>query len=465
MACCRKSLTVGYSYLSRRFHPSFFHLVQDDRERSGSPQPLLLSPAATQSRAGSSQLFNRFRCPDRDWRRLGFSLPRPTDQHSRNYASSSEGLNETGCTNDVADVLTETAVHSSEVGTAASASSVPVPFPGEVAAASVDSFAPVAALQHLIDAVHSFSGLNWWASIALTTLLIRGATVPLLINQLKDSAKLNIMRPELEKLKEALNNNMDPEFLQEGQKQMKALFKKHGVTPSSPLKGALIQGPIFISFFFAVGGAYWFTDLTTPDPMYIFPVLTSLTFLATVELNMQEGMEGNHMANTMKNFSRVLALLTVPFTASFPKAIFCYWVTSNLFSLLYGFVLKRPPVRKFLDLPEAVPKLELASQPNFFFGTSKPVLPAASSTQENEAAVKSPEQRPSSSAVISQRIKNLEKTVKARNKYQKRNLYLSQAMMMKQLGLITSTHDRSPAITGEKKEARPSSATPFPHQY
>jgi YidC/Oxa1 family membrane protein insertase len=34
---------------------------------------------------------------------------------------------------------------------------------------------------------------------------------------------------------------------------------------------------------------------------------------------MQEGMEGNPVAGTMKNFSRVLALLSVPFTMSFPK--------------------------------------------------------------------------------------------------------------------------------------------------
>jgi YidC/Oxa1 family membrane protein insertase len=32
------------------------------------------------------------------------------------------------------------------------------------------------------------------------------------------------------------------------------------------------------------GGAYWFTDLTTPDDLLILPVLTSLTFLATVEV-------------------------------------------------------------------------------------------------------------------------------------------------------------------------------------
>lgn len=35
---------------------------------------------------------------------------------------------------------------------------------------------------------------------------------------------------------------------------------------------------------FKDGGAYWFVDLTTPDPMYIFPILAGLTFLITVEV-------------------------------------------------------------------------------------------------------------------------------------------------------------------------------------
>lgn len=35
---------------------------------------------------------------------------------------------------------------------------------------------------------------------------------------------------------------------------------------------------------FQSGGALWFTDLTTPDSLLILPVLTSLTFLITVEV-------------------------------------------------------------------------------------------------------------------------------------------------------------------------------------
>lgn len=35
------------------------------------------------------------------------------------------------------------------------------PAANEVAIAAADSYLPVAALQHVIDAVHNFTGLNW----------------------------------------------------------------------------------------------------------------------------------------------------------------------------------------------------------------------------------------------------------------------------------------------------------------
>ncbi|KAJ6408016.1 hypothetical protein OIU84_011343 [Salix udensis] len=234
----------------------------------------------------------------------------------------------------------------------------------EVAIAAADSYLPVAALQHVIDAVHNFTGLNWWASIVVTTLLIRSAMLPLLINQLKATSKLSIMRPHLEEVKQRDGPAMDPTLVSEGQKEMQKLFKEHGVSPFTPLKGLFIQGPVFVSFFLAIsnmaekvpsfksGGAYWFVDLTTPDGLYICPVLTALTFLITVECNSQEGMEGNNAAGTMKNVSRALAVASVPLTMNFPKAVFCYWVTSNLFSLAYGLVVKAPGVKKFLRVPE-----------------------------------------------------------------------------------------------------------------
>jgi YidC/Oxa1 family membrane protein insertase len=37
------------------------------------------------------------------------------------------------------------------------------------------------------------------------------------------------------------------------------------------------------------------------------------------QLNMQDGMEGNHMLKPMKKFSRFFGVLFVPFTIGFPK--------------------------------------------------------------------------------------------------------------------------------------------------
>ncbi|KAL0686203.1 hypothetical protein Bca4012_053051 [Brassica carinata] len=223
---------------------------------------------------------------------------------------------------------------------------------------------------------------------------------------------------------------MDHVTMAEGQKKMKNLFKEYGVTPFTPMKGMLIQGPLFVCFFLAIrnmaekvpsfqtGGALWFTVLTTPDSLYILPVLTALTFLITVECNAQEGMEGNPMAGTVKNVCGGFALLTVPMTMSFPQAIFCYWITSNLFSLTYGLVIKRPRVKKLLKIPE-LPPPPPGQQPSFdLFAALKKMKAMTQDRTQNETESPSPVVNPrlSSLSPVSKRLKALESQVKGRKK-------------------------------------------------
>ncbi|OMO64295.1 Membrane insertase OXA1/ALB3/YidC [Corchorus capsularis] len=349
----RRSISTRATLLSRRFNPSISHIPQTNTDEETKPLPPNLSQSQSQSPSqspihkllfhGSYNAINghgysssRERTSSLFPGAIGVGLP------SVRFMSTStgDGSERIEDLDFVAEVVTEKA---------ADALAAAPPVLSEVAVAAADSYLPVAALQHLIDAVHSFSGLNWWASIALTTLLIRGLTVPFLIDQLKASSRLSLLRPRLEELsREIRDKATDPQSLAEGQKQMKALFDEYKVSPFSPLKGLLIQGPIFISFFLAIrnmaekvpsfksGGALWFLDLTTPDSLYILPVLTALTFWITVECNMQEGLEGNPIAGTMKKYSRIFAAVSIPLMAAFPKALFCYCFTSNLFSLAYG---------------------------------------------------------------------------------------------------------------------------------
>ncbi|KAL0677811.1 hypothetical protein Bca4012_005792 [Brassica carinata] len=366
------------------------------------------------------------------------------------YMSSAHGVGseKIGVINDIAEVITDsTTLQDVPAQAAAAAAAV-----GEVALAANDSFLPIAALQHCIDMVHCYTGLEWWASIVLATVLIRSSTVPLLIKQMKDTMKLSEFASSLfydHAADEAaigshsggnakqefpyLNVSFDfPHFVSPYMYSGNGPGyngRRYGVTPFTPMKGMLIQGPLFICFFLAIrnmaekvpsfqtGGALWFTDLTTPDSLYILPVITALTFLITVELNAQEGMEGNPMAGTIKNVFRGFALLTVPMTMSFPQAIFCYWITSNLFSLTYGLVIKRPQVKKLLKIPE-LPPPPPGQQPSFdLFAALKKMKAMTQDHTENQTQPPLPvNPRISSLSPVSKRLKALESQVKGRRK-------------------------------------------------
>ncbi|XP_025794694.1 LOW QUALITY PROTEIN: mitochondrial inner membrane protein OXA1-like [Panicum hallii] len=450
-AARRRLATSLSDHFSRRLHPSISHLIPPHHDRSESPSSsaALPSPQSQPARPIPSSLA-------RPSRSRALTSPLPFALHLAAHRNFSTTSSASAPDIDVAaDMLTDAAssvpVSDQVVSAAASVPVPPAPYAGEVAAAAAESFPPVAALQYLLDAVQSFTGLNWWATIALTTVLIRLLTVPMLINQMKSTMKLNDLRPEIEAINEEMRNSTDPRSMEVGKQKLGELFIRHGVTPFTPLKGLFIQGPIFMSFFFAIsnmvekvpslkgGGAYWFTDLTTPDGLFILPVLTSLSFLATVELNMQDGMEGNPMAKSMKKFSRFFGVMFVPFTIGFPKAIFFYWVTSNLFSLVYGVVIRKPAIRLWLDLPplESQPTparmqaLSLFDGPKSSPGVYSPITdkeceqsgvgsPIADKECE-QSGVDSPiadKEREQSSSVLSDRIRDLESRAKSRGESQ-----------------------------------------------
>ncbi|CAL5213403.1 unnamed protein product [Lathyrus oleraceus] len=282
----------------------------------------------------------------------------------RNMSTIDRDLDKITAMTDVADVLIDTTME-------AVASQAPVV--SEVAIAAADSYLPIQAAQYAIDAVHSYTGLNWWADIVLTTLLIRITTIPILLYQLKDTSKLALYTIQVKERREEMKRQMDRKILDreaalkaivETQRPQIERLREKGVNPYLHFTGSFINCSIFITFFLAItnmaekmpsfkhGGAFWFTDLSTPDALYIFPVLTALSYLVIVEYDMQKGTEGIPLSDRKKNISRALALLIVPFTVSFPKAVCCFWITSNLFSIPYGMVVKTPSVKKTLGIPE-----------------------------------------------------------------------------------------------------------------
>ena len=171
---------------------------------------------------------------------------------------------------------------------------------GELAAHGLGGYTPVGILQTAVDALHTSVGLPWWASIVCATLVARTLLFPLIIKSQKNAARLNNIRPEMEKITKAMKEYQAAGNTVAGameSQKLQALFKQHNCNPVKALLLPFAQMPIFISFFLGLrrmanaplesmqaGGLFWFTDLTSADPYFVLPILASGTMLLTMEV-------------------------------------------------------------------------------------------------------------------------------------------------------------------------------------
>ncbi|KXS21357.1 hypothetical protein M427DRAFT_51585 [Gonapodya prolifera JEL478] len=245
---------------------------------------------------------------------------------------------------------------------------------GTVRELGLGSFAtPVGWLENLLEASHVLTGLPWWGTIVLTTVAIRALLLPLVGRMQRNAALMASIQPTLKPIQSRLTAAARAGDRQEQMKateELQALYKLHNVNPFSMLGTAVVQMPIWISFYlaltamaalpvpgFADGGILWFHDLTAPDPLkYALPAVSAVGFLAVFELGAE--MNKATMQPGMKMFMRVMAVSMIWLTTTFPAAIFVYWTTSNIFTLFQISIFRHPAVRRHYNIPDVA-----ASQP------------------------------------------------------------------------------------------------------
>ena len=162
-------------------------------------------------------------------------------------------------------------------------------------------YSPIGLIQNAIELCYLTFGLPWWATLIVSTFVIRFALFPIAVKAQKASVDLQNLRPLIDPIKEkaaVLQQRGDAQgALRENQKVIQ-VFKDHNVSPFSAFWGFL-QIPVFISFFFGIkrmaelpvpgfstGGIGWITDLSLADPYYILPVAASLSMLLSFEVLM-----------------------------------------------------------------------------------------------------------------------------------------------------------------------------------
>lgn len=235
----------------------------------------------------------------------------------------------------------------------------------ETATLATESSAPVGALAIALEGVHIYTGLPWWGSIVAVTAAMRTVLLPLTAMQMRNATNMAKARPEIERLVERAKrsgNQGDPDAAMRYRNELAEVWRKYRCHPVKGLAPGIAQIPLFASFFYAIrgmsslesfqhGGIWFFEDLSSPatDPYCALPVASSLLMAGAVELG---GPEGQAMTKNMKWAMRGISALLVPLTATFPKGLFVYWITTNVISVATTLSFQRMPLfRRMIGAP------------------------------------------------------------------------------------------------------------------
>ncbi|HBZ29591.1 MAG TPA: membrane protein insertase YidC, partial [Nitrosomonas nitrosa] len=140
----------------------------------------------------------------------------------------------------------------------------------------------------LLSFYHEWVG-NWGVAIILLTMTVKLLFFPLSAAGYRSMAKLRLVTPKLQRIQEQYKSDR-PRMHQ----AMMELYKEEKINPMGGCLPILVQIPVFIALFWTLLAAVelryapfalWITDLSSPDPYYVLPVLMGISMFIQFKLN------------------------------------------------------------------------------------------------------------------------------------------------------------------------------------
>ena len=195
-----------------------------------------------------------------------------------------------------------------------------------------------APLFKVLSFIHGWVG-NWGIAIILLTMLIKLLFFPLSAASYKSMAKMKVLGPKLQKLKEQYGDDKA-----KMNQAMMELYKTEKVNPLGGCLPIVIQIPVFIALYWVLLAAVelrhapffgWIKDLSAADPFYILPVLMGATMFLQTKLN-----------PTPPDPIQAKIMLYMPLVFSvmflwFPAGLVLYWTVNNLLSIWQQWQINR----------------------------------------------------------------------------------------------------------------------------
>ena len=190
----------------------------------------------------------------------------------------------------------------------------------------------------LLEKFYALSG-NWGVAIILLTVLIKIVFFPLSAASYKSMAKMKLITPRLQKLREMYANDR-----QKMNQAMMELYKTEKINPLGGCFPIVVQIPVFIALYWVLLAAIelrhapfmlWIKDLSALDPYYVLPILMTATMVLQTRMNPVP--PDPVQARVMQVMPFVFSI----FFFFFPAGLVLYWLVNNILSIAQQWQIQR----------------------------------------------------------------------------------------------------------------------------
>jgi YidC/Oxa1 family membrane protein insertase len=225
---------------------------------------------------------------------------------------------------------------------------------------------------------------NFGLSILVFTVVIRLATLPLTLRQIRMTRGMSQIQPKVKELQQKYGD--DKASLS---RETMALYKSYGVNPLGCLGPMFIQMPIWIGLYQGIiqtlpaqperliglsqklyswlplvhqaiplNSQFLWLDLALPDSTPVFPVMVGASMWAVQKMSTVHSTDARQ-AQTNQMMLWMMPLMLTFFSFQLPSGLSLYWVASNLIQMGIQYFItgwgNLLPSRRVEPVPQAVP--------------------------------------------------------------------------------------------------------------
>ncbi|HUU72886.1 MAG TPA: membrane protein insertase YidC [Burkholderiales bacterium] len=190
----------------------------------------------------------------------------------------------------------------------------------------------------LLSEIHQWVG-NWGVAIILLTVIIKLIFFPLSAASYKSMAKMRVLAPKLQALKETYGDDR-----QRMQQAMMEMYKTEKINPLGGCLPILVQIPVFIALYWVLLASVelrnapfilWINDLSAKDPYYVLPVLMGLSMIV------QSWLSPTPPDPVQAKIMKIMPVVFSVFFFFFPAGLVLYWLVNNILSITQQWYITR----------------------------------------------------------------------------------------------------------------------------